>query len=94
VKRTFEQICQIEPRLAALYQTIGDRITGEDSFWQEWSAIKRDMCELVGFGSERPELGSSGDYDTAYIALFVAAEKAAQEHDAAKGAAREMGDRT
>ena len=69
MKRDFEELCKIEPRLKTLFQRVPS-IMSEGDFWPRWVVVKRHMSALVGWNAANGELTSPGDYDTAYTALF------------------------
>lgn len=80
---TFDEICRIEPRMRKLMDSIPARMHVDNGFWRNWSNIKLEMMRLVGFESDNLELGSCGDYDTAYRALFKEANRCEDIEEAA-----------
>ena len=69
MKRDFEELCRIEPRLKTLLARV-PLIMSEGEFWPRWIVVKRHMSAFVGWSAENGELTSSADYETAYAALF------------------------
>jgi hypothetical protein len=75
---TFEQLCQLEPRLLELLAPAGRRpLRGWRGVraWYGRGGIKARLCRLIGWTSGRPPgdpLGGSTAYDTVYQALYHA----------------------
>jgi hypothetical protein len=72
--RTFEQQCEIEPRLRGLFHQI-PKIISAGEFWRQWVWIKRELSKLVGWTAENPTLRTEADYEIAYAALFDEASR-------------------
>ena len=69
---TFDQMCEIEPRLAVLYnEWIPAIVAKGGGFWPCWVEIKRRMSALVGWSAENGRLSSSQCYDVAYRTCFA-----------------------
>ena len=74
--KTFNEICEIEPRLRELYEDIPIFIKPEDeNFWQFWSRVKMRMSDLVGWEGESMQLRNSDCYRTAYAACLERANR-------------------
>jgi hypothetical protein len=70
---TFEDLCECDPRLRKLRDRIPEMMT-HGGFWQQWSAVKREMCRFVGYTSIGPLCGQQ-DYDIAYRELWEIASR-------------------
>jgi hypothetical protein len=69
---TFENLCEEEPRLKALYEQVKviriDRGKSVEQIW--FGKIKPSMKTLVGFLAENPKMRSSESYDLCYQILY------------------------
>lgn len=80
---TFSQLCELEPRLLALFneaKSIKDN-RRKPSFcanriWYAWEGLRERMTPLVGYAVKRrggdPRLATSRAYDTAYHTIYDA----------------------
>lgn len=72
---TFEELCQIEPRLLALYrraQAVKDD-KRKPSFCANrvwYTEFKPELCRLVGWEAENPALRTEEAYDLAYDTIY------------------------
>ncbi len=78
-KRSFSELCRIEPRLSALLAEIPALMPAGDFDWRIWSEIKRRMSALVGFYADCPYITDPVDYEMAYEALIQEAYRAGIE---------------
>lgn len=69
--KTFDQLCDIEPRLRTLYDLVHP-IGPAD--WPEWERIKKQLSRLVGWGAENIQISSTLDYETTVQAFLEKAE--------------------
>jgi hypothetical protein len=79
---TFDQICELEPRLRKLYDEIPRLLPSlmeaeNGNFWMCWSRLKAMMSALVGWSAENERVQSPQCYDVAYSACFDRAESCA-----------------
>jgi len=75
---TFTEICNLEPRLHALYKdacTIQPHKNRADYYDRWLTYIKQPMVKLVGYGAENPALRNSAAYDLAFRVLKAAFDK-------------------
>ena len=80
---TFEDLCELEPRLATLYneaKSINDnrrkRSFCANRIWYAWGGLRERMTPLVGYAVQRrggdPRLATSRAYDVAYHSIYDA----------------------
>ena len=74
--KRFEEICEIEPGIAFLYETAkGYHANADEDFCANrvwYGGMKRILINLVGWEAVRPELRSSEDYNIAYDTVYEA----------------------
>jgi hypothetical protein len=62
---TYNDIIKLEPRISAIIGSLSP--TGET--WRQYSAVKRYLYDLVGFGAAIPQLRTQAAYDSVIKAV-------------------------
>lgn len=71
---TFEDICEIEPRVKALRDRVAEMSFTGRAKWETWVSVKRELSSLVGWNSYHRDLSSSDCYEICVSELLKAAK--------------------